>query len=490
MAAVGAFAARIAGVTTKRIAIAISLFSLFAFGSRLANLFYAPLLGTISDRTGNAVAHAIAAGAAELADPALAQFAFAIAADRPRRHRRHARRRDAAADVRVYLRARDQFVRTARLDAASALPAVRSARAGRGRSARFDCRDPSRWQRYKLVSVPMKLLIANTVVQSVYAIGVVAAVYASVRDPAFARTATLLSGIVNGSARSRSRCSSTRRRPGSSIRRCTASGRSRRRAMVFWLTVTMVLGTLISQLLLYPAALVIDAAAHLGPPVSRGSSCATFSPSWLRWSSLRLRRRLRSGHLAGSCRRATIRATSRCANGNSADASVAYQSPCASTRPTRTPGAAWSTCKRGSCSSSSRPRASTTPCARSTVADRYAPGDPRIDSLPLADRTGRDQARDRRLELPGLPRNRDQLLRSFAQVPRNRKEIVATLHRFAYTYDSNEIIAGHPPELRARRAEHRAHRSPDPVPSARRSGVPEDVSSAAVTPTAPLLPLP
>jgi hypothetical protein len=33
--------------------------------------------------------------------------------------------------------------------------------------------------------------------------------------------------------------------------------------MVFWLTVTMVLGTLISQFLLYPAAVVIDAAARL-----------------------------------------------------------------------------------------------------------------------------------------------------------------------------------------------------------------------------------
>ena len=47
---------------------------------------------------------------------------------------------------------------------------------------------------------PLKLLfVANTVLQAVYAIGVVAAIYASVRDPAFARTAySLLSGIVNG----------------------------------------------------------------------------------------------------------------------------------------------------------------------------------------------------------------------------------------------------------------------------------------------------
>jgi hypothetical protein len=35
------------------------------------------------------------------------------------------------------------------------------------------------------------------------------------------------------------------------------------RAMIFWLTVTMVAGTLLSQLLLYPAAVVIDAVARL-----------------------------------------------------------------------------------------------------------------------------------------------------------------------------------------------------------------------------------
>jgi hypothetical protein len=35
------------------------------------------------------------------------------------------------------------------------------------------------------------------------------------------------------------------------------------RAMVFWLTVTMVLGTLVSQVLLYPATVVIDFAAKL-----------------------------------------------------------------------------------------------------------------------------------------------------------------------------------------------------------------------------------
>ena len=92
----------------------------------------------------------------------------------------------------------------------------------------------------------------------------VAAIYASVRDPAFARTATLLSGIVNGIGTFAFTLFVDPTAAG--IVDSAVHGKRTHedvRAMVFWLTATMVLGTLISQLLLYPAALVIDAAAHL-----------------------------------------------------------------------------------------------------------------------------------------------------------------------------------------------------------------------------------
>ncbi|HEY0797589.1 MAG TPA: DUF2837 family protein, partial [Candidatus Baltobacteraceae bacterium] len=58
--AIGAYAARLAGVQSGRIATSISLFNLFVTTSRLANLVYAPMLGTISDRAAGevrAVAH-------------------------------------------------------------------------------------------------------------------------------------------------------------------------------------------------------------------------------------------------------------------------------------------------------------------------------------------------------------------------------------------------------------------------------------------------
>src|SRR5436190_21997982 len=52
---IGAYAARLACVQSGRIATSISLFNLFVTASRLANLFYAPMLGTISDRAAHAL---------------------------------------------------------------------------------------------------------------------------------------------------------------------------------------------------------------------------------------------------------------------------------------------------------------------------------------------------------------------------------------------------------------------------------------------------
>lgn len=263
MAAVGAYAARIAGVTTKRIAISISLFSLLAFASRLANLFYAPLLGTISDRTGAAVTQAIEAGSALLAAPQVSQFEFQL------------RLIVLAGTVgtlagAVFLPTFEYlFVRGIgsfeRLDSLpKALWRVLDPRVLADVFRSFRWPNPSGWSRYRIGMVPQKLLIANTVVQMVYAIGVVAAVYASVRDPMFARTATLLSGIVNGIGTFAFTLFVDPTAAG--IVDSAVHGKRTIedvRAMIFWLTVTMVLGTLLSQLLLYPAAVVIDAAARL-----------------------------------------------------------------------------------------------------------------------------------------------------------------------------------------------------------------------------------
>jgi hypothetical protein len=263
MAAVGAFAARIAGVTTKRIALSISLFSLIATASRLANLVYAPLLGTISDRAGNAVAAAIAAGSAALAAPQLAQFDFQL--------RLIVLGGTAGTLVGgmllpvfgyMFVRGIESYQRTDSVPRSLFRLADPRVLGDVVRSFRLP--NPARWGQYDIARVPFKLLFWNTVLQAVYAIGVVAAVYASVRDPAFARTATLLSGIVNGIGT----VAFTLFVDPTAAGIVDSAVHGKRtiedvRAMVFWLTVTMVLGTLVSQLLLYPATLVIDAAAHV-----------------------------------------------------------------------------------------------------------------------------------------------------------------------------------------------------------------------------------
>ncbi len=262
-ATVGAYAARIAGVSTKRIATSISLFSLFVTASRLANMFYAPLLGTISDRTGNAVARAIAAGSASLAAPNVAQFEFQL------RLIVFAGTLGTLVGAMFLPTFEYMFVRGIssfeRLDSVPrALFRLTDVRVLGAVFRSFQWPNVARWRRYRLASVPAKLLIANVVLQSVYAIGVVAAVYASVRDPAFARTATLLSGIVNGVGT----VAFTLFVDPTAAGIVDSAVHGKRtiddvRAMIFWLTVTMVAGTLLSQLLLYPAAVVIDAAARL-----------------------------------------------------------------------------------------------------------------------------------------------------------------------------------------------------------------------------------
>ena len=48
--AIAAYAARLAGARSGRVATAISLFNIFATSSRFAQMFYSPMLGALSDR--------------------------------------------------------------------------------------------------------------------------------------------------------------------------------------------------------------------------------------------------------------------------------------------------------------------------------------------------------------------------------------------------------------------------------------------------------
>lgn len=255
---IGAYAARLAGVQTKRIATSISLFNLFVTTGRLANLFMAFFVGPLSDTAGNAVTDAAAwqhvfdlqlrlivfAGTCGMAVFALFLPAFTYL------FRRGVRSFEARGSVPHSLVRLGSPRVLADVLRAQHLPSLAELRS-------FD------WRR-----LPRRLLIFNTVVMCVYAIGVQASYLASVLDPGVARTAIGLSGIINGIG---TIAFTLFVDPTSSMITDQAIHGKRTvqevRSMVFYLSLTAIVGSLLSQAVLYPAAVVIEVVARFAEHV-------------------------------------------------------------------------------------------------------------------------------------------------------------------------------------------------------------------------------
>jgi hypothetical protein len=257
---IGAYAARYAGVLTGRIATAISLFSLFVTASRLAALFITPALGGLADTT----AHAAAATVPHVVpEPLLAIFGIQM------------RLIVASGTIGVvlggllmplfltlFVRGIRSFERSGSIPHALARLFDPRVQLDLIRSMRLP--PLSAVLRFAEGAVPRRLLIANTILWAVYAVGVVSAYYASVLNLDARTTATGLSGLVNGigtvlfsifvDPTSALIVDQTVRgdRPHSDVR-----------SMIFWLIVTAFIGTVLAQLILYPAAQYIAAFAHL-----------------------------------------------------------------------------------------------------------------------------------------------------------------------------------------------------------------------------------
>lgn len=259
--AIGAYAARYAGVTTRRIATAISLFSLLVTASRLAALFMTPSLGALADSKANA-----ANSAGLKAVPPADLHVFDL-------------------QMRIIVGAGSIGI----LVGALILPVFLAAftrgiasfeRRGSIPAALFRLLDPRvlvwllghlRLQRFSLADfpisrVPRKLLVANVVLYAVYAVGVVAAYYASVIDLGARTTASGLSGLVNGIG---TIAFALFIDPTTAliVDQTVRDERPRQdvAAMIFWLVVTAFAGTLLAQLILIPAAQYIAAVAHIWP---------------------------------------------------------------------------------------------------------------------------------------------------------------------------------------------------------------------------------
>ncbi len=262
---IGAYAARLAGVRTGRIATSISLFNLFVTASRLATLVYTLMLGPLSDAAGNAVKalqlHAAAnhRAIAQVQDTFAWQLRFIIVAG-------------LVGTIvgslllpmftYLYVRGVRSFERTKSLPHSL----VRLLNWNVIVDVLRHIRIPhySEIFAFSPKGIPRRLLIFNVVVTGIYAIGVVAAYYASVLDANVARTAIGISGIINGIG---TIAFAFFVDPTSSIIVDAAVKGERSadevKAMVFYLSVTAILGWLLSQLLLWPAAEVLKSVAHL-----------------------------------------------------------------------------------------------------------------------------------------------------------------------------------------------------------------------------------
>lgn len=263
---IGAYAARLAGVRTGRIATSISLFNLFVTASRLAALVYTLMLGPLSDRAGNAI-RALLAHPSALTHGQIAAI-------------QHVFEWQLRAIVlggllgtiigslllpmftTLYVRGVRSFERTHSLPHSMVRvfnPAVISDLIRHIRLPSF-----GELSSFSAKNIPRRLLIFNVVVTGIYAIGVVAAYYASVLDVTVDRTAIGTSGIINGIG---TIAFTFFVDPTSSIIVDQAVKGERPhqdvKSMVFYLALTAIIGWVLCQLILWPSAEVIKAVAHL-----------------------------------------------------------------------------------------------------------------------------------------------------------------------------------------------------------------------------------
>jgi len=246
---IAAYAARLAGARSGRAATAISLFNMFATSSRFAQMLYTPMLGSLSDRAGVfgtlmpyqwQLRFIVFAGTIGAVIGTLALPTF----------------------VMLYLRAIRALERSGSVPRAALGMLSPKTMMAVMRDVKFGVATPVRSLSFR--NVPKDVLVLNTLVTAVYGIGIVSAAYASVLHPQAARTALLSSGLVNGFA---TIAYNVVVDPASALM-TDRSIRGERsiddvKALVTGLSITAVVGFLLSQLLLLPGAALIEWAARL-----------------------------------------------------------------------------------------------------------------------------------------------------------------------------------------------------------------------------------
>ena len=243
----GTSAARLAGVRSKRVATGLTLFNLFATTARMLNLVYAPLIGALIDisrRSGDVAAFErdlrVIIGAATLGSLLGGALTPTFA--------------------RLLERGIASFERSGSLIGAI----LRLARPTTFASALAEFRRPRLdMLRYSPAGLPKPFLFWNVIVMAFWVAGPLSAFYAGVIDSKVTGTALLLSGLITGvatvtltlvvdpTAAVITDQAALGMRPESDIK-----------AMLLYLVVGAVAGTLLAQLILWPAAHIIVAVAR------------------------------------------------------------------------------------------------------------------------------------------------------------------------------------------------------------------------------------
>jgi hypothetical protein len=249
---IGAYAARLAGATSGRVASSMSFYNLVTMVARLAAFVYTPMLGALSDHAAKAAAPAgpaaflwqlraiVLAGAIGAALGALLLPTFTV----------------------WFLRGIRSFERTGSLPRVALKMFV--PRVAFSVLTTFRTPADGTFRGLHLAYISPHLLAFNVLTTGVYAIGMVGATYASVLDPTAARTALLSTGLINAVAMASFTFVVD---PASAYMTDMAVKGERsiddvRRLMIF-LSLTTIVGILGAQFLLVPAAHFVVFAARL-----------------------------------------------------------------------------------------------------------------------------------------------------------------------------------------------------------------------------------
>jgi Amj-like protein len=244
----GTGAARLAGVRAHRVATGLTLFNLFATFSRLLSLFYMPLIAALADRAVDRRSPDEFEGAvrviifAATIGAAIGGLLLPTAA-------------------RLLQRGIDSFERRGSVLAAMSrlfVPRTAISALGEVRVPRFDA-----WS-YSPRNLPKGFLIWNVVVMGFWVTGPLSAYYAGVQLHSSMATAISLSGLITGVATVTLTLIVD---PTAALITDQAAAGKRSiddlKAMLVYLVLTTIVGTLLSQLLLGPAASVIAYVARM-----------------------------------------------------------------------------------------------------------------------------------------------------------------------------------------------------------------------------------